>query len=813
MSSTKATPHVSERQDIHKSCRTLETLVNVLSDYSDTAKAIVTLQKKLAKALKDAANLKSTAEIPASALGASASIFEVLFDIDSKFVKIVDKECDGISSEVKKWFNKLSKEERAHDERLNDANARIEQASRLAKGQKYEKKSKKNPRDAGEEHARYVHLKSVLGPEMSQEKYNHALLVTQQHASVTINVAACLSRVADAEWARTCESIRKCSPTIGPLGEWRALCEGAWSGPLPDNLPDIANGPIRDPVGVRMQMGVSEWGQSGAYPTSFPSASSFPPSSGNTLASNSSDQSLGMHMPRPPFSTNEENQGSINSITTLSAFPFPPTHIPVPLTVNEGSRQGQRGHIQNLQVPQPNQMFPVVLSESPKPIEEDLPVMSSAQRSSTRISPAQESSDTLTPSNSRPPSDRGLNEKRVSAVTVIEGIDTGESSSNVTSGPRSDGQLQGQLSVVAREQRGGLNNTPSEQPSDSSRKTEYSLADREFGVEKERKGILKSHTVDVVKKGLERTESSTSTQSIVAVMRNRYSQTIETPSPSPKEVPKLPLSVSNLASRYQPSDEPLSPRRSSASPTNDRHFIAPETPKRRMTRDIPFDDDEIRRRRQRIEELAELELKEKEYELRQRERELNQKSRDFERNKQQFLGSHTDLSSSLGETPKGPRSSPFQHRHSQSTSHLIPPPSSSSASVSPSTSFLQQPQPTPSPSHSQPSTPLPSKEHAPFCGCDTCSVNKYKSLDASPSPRDLRPPEPPILLRPEKPKGWIRRLSMPVVNASFSLDAKKNISVTSLKAGLSAPAENGRLRKRSFEQGISNRTVGGIGRR
>ena len=40
----------------------------------------------------------------------------------------------------------------------------------LSKGQAYEKKSKKGSKDAGEEHARYINLLSVIGPEMSQEK-------------------------------------------------------------------------------------------------------------------------------------------------------------------------------------------------------------------------------------------------------------------------------------------------------------------------------------------------------------------------------------------------------------------------------------------------------------------------------------------------------------------------------------------------------------------------------------------------------------------------------------------------------------------
>src|SRR4051794_28720870 len=119
----------------------------------------------------------------ANAMNASATIFEALADIDSKFTKYADKEYERISTEVKKWFKKLSvsfcsnlrlvvnvarpctqKEEKAHDERLSSANARIKQAGvplplpiwkinlNELKGQLYEKKSKKNARDVDDEH-------------------------------------------------------------------------------------------------------------------------------------------------------------------------------------------------------------------------------------------------------------------------------------------------------------------------------------------------------------------------------------------------------------------------------------------------------------------------------------------------------------------------------------------------------------------------------------------------------------------------------------------------------------------------------------
>lgn len=46
--------------------------------------------------------------VAANAMNASASIFEALSDVDSKFSKIADKEYDVVSTEVKKWFKKLA---------------------------------------------------------------------------------------------------------------------------------------------------------------------------------------------------------------------------------------------------------------------------------------------------------------------------------------------------------------------------------------------------------------------------------------------------------------------------------------------------------------------------------------------------------------------------------------------------------------------------------------------------------------------------------------------------------------------------------
>jgi hypothetical protein len=81
----------------------------------------------------------------ANAFGSCATLLEALSDVDNKFAKVSDKECEGLSSDIRKWFKKLAvwtsprpslllwlidtqKEEKAHDDRMAQASARIKQA-------------------------------------------------------------------------------------------------------------------------------------------------------------------------------------------------------------------------------------------------------------------------------------------------------------------------------------------------------------------------------------------------------------------------------------------------------------------------------------------------------------------------------------------------------------------------------------------------------------------------------------------------------------------------------------------------------------
>ncbi|KAJ7756485.1 hypothetical protein DFH07DRAFT_820739 [Mycena maculata] len=841
-------PPLAERVDIHKSCKSLETLLNVLNDYCEAAGAVVLLQKKLAKALRETANLKVTGEIASNAMIASATIFDALSDVDSKFAKIADKEYDAISAEVKKWFKKLAKEEKAHDERLSSANAKIKQA-----GQIYEKKSKKNPRDSADEHARYINLISSLGPEISQEKYNHTLQVTQRHTATTYSVAACVSRVADAEWLRTCEGVRRFSPTIGPLGEWRSLCEGGWTGPLPQPLDDPdpepqQTYPEQEEITMR-NINPSDTPLPSYEREQTPSAS--PISSPKPARANSAQQSSPPSSFDPPRPFVDPNSGSVRS---LSAFPPPPTHFPIPSRPPQSQQASSSSSASNS-----NLNFPSIAQSEPALLEPERQV---EEPSSIPSSPNRTDAD-----NEPHPAPASVQQENTDIKRPIpvrsQTVDSYQQNLDRIASPLASG------SITSRTYARG----------------DYLVDDHDFAAIAKAQSDISDTTR--FNNGVQRSDTGGSTGSVVAAIRNRYSFTSGASSPAPKDIPRLPMSVNDLATLYQPVDAPpLSPRARASSPpvlssrpplsasSPDRYAIAreaetafgdrnsaggsnpavssPSTSKSYTTMNAEA---EAARRRnqqqeQRIDEVAELDFLEKEKALREKEREIGMRAKELELERANLRNAQTqrDAWDSGAGSPK-PQLRPRERKtsfrnpsplprpqsqletraspgnignnraHSYSTTHLVPPSAPSQQSSSPRSS-------TPSADGSR------NNEHAPYCGCESCSITHYKSpSNRSPSPNDLRPPEKPFSLRPEKPKGWIRRLSMPVaVGNAFSLDKKNTAKMYSLDASKRNPngsattlrnvEEDGRMGpgRRSYDaSGVSNRSmtslVGAGGRR
>ena len=290
-------------------------------------------------------------------------------------------------------------------------------------------------------------------------------------------------------------------------------------------------------------------------------------------------------------------------------------------------------------------------------------------------------------------------------------------------------------------------------------------------------------------------------------------------------MPRLPLSVSALAGRYEvPAENGGSGQTSPRTPVDDR-YRSPPAPTARVgspeaSRMSPAQAgaynlnegasnntlEELARRRQRLQELEELELREQEYELRLKEREIEQRTRQLEQDRMRLLSargmladgyesdhSHNNLRIPMTDSPVA---SPQTRHPYASSSTQLPPPRQPQRYAS-QQSLVNKPPPSPT-------KPPPATSHPPYCGCEACAPKHPPApRDPTPSPRtEVQPVLAPLTLRPDKhdkPKGWIRRLSMPVMGNAFS--DKKGISNTSytpnaaMRNSLVYTEEDGRLDK------------------
>ncbi|THH16387.1 hypothetical protein EUX98_g9305 [Antrodiella citrinella] len=725
---------IAERADIHKSCKSIELLVNIFNDYCQVADTLVALQKKLAKALRDSASGKATASIPASAFLTTATLFDSLSDVDSKFVKLAEKECDSISNELRKWFKKLSKEEKIHDDKIASANTKIKQAGLL-----YEKKSKKTPRDAQDEHTRYITLLSVLGPEDLPELDPAEKEEDIQEPSLDKPAPEYSSR--------------------GPSEQDRMT--------LAQDVPPTKTNTVTSPPPL--------------YSSPNPQ-----PSDGDTLQS-------------------RDRGGPDTTLASLASFPAPPTHFPLPPVATAAATSQAPSNADS------HTYLEVVPSQS------RTTDAAGEEHGSARSAPASPVVDNVI---RRPPvspdaSPRPQYSPAPNILQEKQGLRPEDTQTTETRPSITPRFLQDNAPLM-------------ESPNPSVHQFETparELADEPRVIHQDdgpRRASEQSRTSESPRT-MERTDTGKSNGSVVAALRDKYARS-PTSSSNPKEIVRIPLSVSSLATRYDATGDvppsPRSPERQRLSTDQAARVPALSGPERspQMVKQIPSSSGDPSKVKQRT-----LDMEERERQLRAREEAMDRKTKEMEFEVYQIRRDldrrPVDLPSNdhAPRTPVAsrqqaypPASSPrlVQQMHSYSATNL--------GTYAMPTTLTHYSRTNPSPLNS-PGIGVP--DHAPSCGCEACSASKYRTRDTYPSSRDLRPPEPPITLRPEKPKGWIRRLSMPVMGNAFSSDSKKgmtNLAIASsassgpYRSSLALADEDGRFRYDLT--GVKNRSTATLGR-
>lgn len=207
--------HLVERPDLHKSLKALESLLVNLDEYRDLAARLAKVEKKMAKSASELERTKVVRETPSQTLQVSSTMFEGLAEVSSRHAKHVQKEYEAVNDACAKYFKKVAKEERAHDELVQTLDAKIKKANAV-----HEKNMKKaTGNKALESHDRYIATVQALTNDISRAKNAHARsMAAKSHAS-SLLVASTIGGLADVEFKRRCESVRRVGPHVGQLNE------------------------------------------------------------------------------------------------------------------------------------------------------------------------------------------------------------------------------------------------------------------------------------------------------------------------------------------------------------------------------------------------------------------------------------------------------------------------------------------------------------------------------------------------------------------------------------------------------------------
>ena len=207
--------HLVERPELHKSLKALESLLVNLDEYRDLSARLAKVEKKLAKSTSELERTKVVLDTPSQTLQLTSNMFEGLADVSSRHAKHIQKEYEAVNDACAKYFKKVAKEERAHDELVQTLDAKIKKANAA-----HEKNVKKvTANKALESHDKYIATVQALTNDIARAKNAHAQsMAAKSHAS-SLLVASTVGGLADVEFKRRCESVRRVGPHVGRLNQ------------------------------------------------------------------------------------------------------------------------------------------------------------------------------------------------------------------------------------------------------------------------------------------------------------------------------------------------------------------------------------------------------------------------------------------------------------------------------------------------------------------------------------------------------------------------------------------------------------------
>lgn len=203
-----------DRTDLHKLLKSYETVLVTLDEYRQVQSSLSRLEKKLSKGCSELAKSKAIAPLPSNALSLTASIFDSRSEASTKYSKVVQKEYEALNEQCAKYFKKVAKEERNHDDLVETLEGKVRKAQ--SGYEKVRKNGAGGPR-ALEAHDKYISTVSALTNDITRAKTSHALSTGSKSHATNILLASTLGGLAETSFRASCESVKRTGNSIGPL--------------------------------------------------------------------------------------------------------------------------------------------------------------------------------------------------------------------------------------------------------------------------------------------------------------------------------------------------------------------------------------------------------------------------------------------------------------------------------------------------------------------------------------------------------------------------------------------------------------------
>ncbi|CAH1763676.1 30_t:CDS:2 [Entrophospora sp. SA101] len=197
-------------EDIRKAGENFERLVAAAEAYRDLTIKIGKASKTLSKALKDYGNSKGMDNIHVMCLQTSSQFYE-----QNSENKVLQKDFDSLQKVSEKYFKKTTKEEKLHNEHLNELDKQVKKI-----GKDYEKKSKKDSKSSLESHDKYISSLTTVGSDIARARAEYMNQAIRRERSTHCVISQIICKIAEGNFAYFNDSLKKCGPFISKMKEW-----------------------------------------------------------------------------------------------------------------------------------------------------------------------------------------------------------------------------------------------------------------------------------------------------------------------------------------------------------------------------------------------------------------------------------------------------------------------------------------------------------------------------------------------------------------------------------------------------------------